>query len=461
MPEEQAKTKTNTVAKLSLFAITWPIFIEVFLQTLMKFSDVFMLSFVSDEAVAAIGVVNQVLMFMFVLFSFTAMGAGVVVAQYVGAKQPKAVSITAANAITINLLFGIFISVIVVVFRHPFLSLFNLDPTLLAYADIYMIIVGGTLFTQAMILTIFSILQATGATKDVMYVALGMNVLNILGNYVFIFGALGFPQLGVTGVAIATAVCRVLAVVALFWMFYRRIEVRVKFKDYIQLKKEYVKKIMGIGVPSAGEHLSYNTSQMTVLVFITMLGTTALATRIYAQNILMLMVVFSMSMSKGMQIYIGQLVGAGLLDLAYKKMYQGLKVALVVAVVFGTTLALTGEHLFRIFTDDPDVIALGAVILIIGALLEPGRTGNLVIISSLRATGDAKFPVFIGILSMWGISVPLAYVLGITLGFGLIGVWIAFMIDEWLRAIIMFFRWKSQKWRGKVLVKPTEEAKGA
>lgn len=335
----------STVEKLYLFAITWPIFIEVALQALMKFSDVFMLSFVSDEAVAAIGVVNQIMMFTFVLFNFTAMGAGVVVAQFMGAKKPKDVSGTIANAIVINFLFGLFMSAVIVIFRHPFLALFNLDESLYAYANVYMLIVGSTLFTQAMVLTMFSVLQAQGFTKDVMFVSIGMNILNIIGNYLFIFGSFGVPQLGVTGVAIATAAARTLGMIIMFFILYRRLEVKIKWESYLRLKLDYVKKIMKIGVPSAGEHLSYNLSQIVITVFITLLGATALATKVYTQNLLMFLAVFSMAMSKGMQIYIGQLVGAGRLDFAYKQMYRGLRWALAVAM----SIALNFCFLWRIF----------------------------------------------------------------------------------------------------------------
>lgn len=146
-----------------------------------------MLSFVSNEAVAAIGVVNQIMTLTFVMFNFTAMGSGVVVAQFVGARMTKDVSVTVANAITINLIFGILISLIVVIYRQAFLKLFNLGPELFEHAEIYIIIVGAALFVQAMMLTISSVLQAKGYTKDVMLVILGMNVLNIIGNYLFIY----------------------------------------------------------------------------------------------------------------------------------------------------------------------------------------------------------------------------------------------------------------------------------
>ncbi|MCT2536654.1 MATE family efflux transporter [Aquibacillus koreensis] len=133
----KALDNQSTLKKVTLFSITWPIFIEVFLQTFLNISDIFMLSFISDDAVAAIGVVNQIMMFTFVLFNFTAMGSGVVVAQFYGAWKLKDVSITIANALVLNLLFGIVISAAVVIFRHPFLNMFNLAPDLMEYANIY------------------------------------------------------------------------------------------------------------------------------------------------------------------------------------------------------------------------------------------------------------------------------------------------------------------------------------
>ncbi|MBU9710924.1 MATE family efflux transporter [Evansella tamaricis] len=447
----------TSIKQLSLFAITWPIFIEVSLQALLQFSDVFMLSFVSDEAVASIGVVNQIMMFTFVLFNFTAMGAGVVVAQYIGAKKQKDASLTIGNAIVLNLLFGLLISAIVVFLRHPILSLFNLSADLYEYANIYMIIVGGTLFTQALVLTIFSVLQAKGLTKDVMYVSLGMNVLNIVGNYVFIFGAFGAPQIGVTGVAIATAVSRLLAMLVLIKMLTSRVDITIKIKEFFTLNKEYISKILKIGIPSAGEHLSYNMSQIVITVFITILGATALATRVYTQNLLMLLVIFSMAMSKGMQIYIGQLVGAGKMDFAYREMYRGLKWALGVAMAVAVIITISGDTLFSFFTSDPDIITLGTTLLLFGLILEPGRTSNLVIISALRASGDAQFPVIMGIVVMWGVSVPFSYILGIHFGYGLIGVWIALILDEWIRAVLMFFRWRSKVWQDKSLVEPAKD----
>lgn len=446
-------TNTNTIsAKKQLLLITWPIFIEVALQTAMRFSDVFMLSFISDDAVAAIGVVNQVMMFTFLLFNFTAMGSGVVVAQFVGANNPEGVRKTIAHAITVNLGFGLLVSFLVVTFTDRFLALFSLEPELYAFAETYMSIVGGFLFAQAIVLTVSAILQAMGHTKDVMYTVLVMNIFNVLGNYVFIFGALGFPQLGVQGVAIATSAMRFIAMIGIFILLVRRMPIKLPFRAFLTFERVYLKKILQIGVPAAGEHLSYNIAQIVITIFVTTIGSTALATRVYAQNFMALMTIFSMSISKGMQIFVGQLVGAGKEEEAYSYMYVGLRYAMGVALTVGAILAVFGQQVFGFFSDDPEIIRLGASVLIVGFILEPGRTSNLIIISALRASGDARFPVLIGMLVMWGFLIPTAYILGISLGYGLVGVWIAMLMDEWIRALIMWVRWRSKRWMGKAVV---------
>lgn len=449
--------RNQASAKKYLFLITWPIFIEVFLQMLMKLTDVFMLSFVSDAAVAAVGVVNQLMTFMFVLFNFTAMGAGVVVSQYVGAKKPESVKKTISTALAINLLFGIGISLFVGFNRSFLLSLFSLDENLFVHANNYTSIVGFALFAQAIILTISSILQAMGYTKDVMKSVLIMNVLNVFGNYVFIFGALGFPQLGVAGVALSTAAVRIIVMVGMLVLLFKRSPITIPFKSFFKLEKAFVTKILSIGVPSAGEHLSYNISQIVLTVMITMIGASALATRVYIFNFMSVLTVFSMAITKGMQIFIGQLVGARKQEDAYHYMFMGLKIALVITVIIGSLFTLFGRQIFSLFTDNPTIIRLGATILVFELVLQPARTANLIIISALRAAGDAKFPVLIGISVMWGILVPLAYFLSIHLQLGLPGIWIAMITDECIRASLMYVRWKKKRWIGKSIARDERE----
>jgi len=117
-------------------------------------------------------------------------------------------------------------------------------------------------------------------------------------------------------------------------------------------------------------------------------------------------------------------------------------------------IILFREQLMSLFSDDPEIIRLGASVLLLSILLETGRTLNIVIINSLRASGDAKYPVYIGLISMVGMSLPLGYFFVFHMNLGLAGIWLAIAADEWTRAVIVFFRWKSRTWEKYTLVQP-------
>ena len=431
----------------ALFVITWPIFIELFLHIATGSIDVFMLSRVSDEAVAAVGVANQILYMCIILFGFVSMGTTVVVAQCVGGKRDFEASQVAATSLTLNLGFGLLVSLSLIFFDTYILSLFRLDESLLAYGELYLNIVGGALFIEALLLTAAAPIRSYGFTRDVMFITLGVNVLNVIGNYLLIFGAFGFPELGVAGAAISTAISRCIGLVVMIVMLYKRLPVRIRTADYWLLRLNNIRSIVRIGIPAAGEHLSWQTSQMVILGFIALLGTAAITTHIYTFQLLLFIMLFAIAVGQGTEIVIGQMIGAGQKEEAYHRMFDSLKWSLVITALMVVLFILLREPLYDLFTDDRNIIAAGATLLLITIILEPGRTFNLVIINALRATGDAKFPVVMGILSMWGISVPLAYLFGITMGWGLIGIYLAFVIDEWLRGLLMLMRWRSRVWQ--------------
>ncbi len=431
----------------ALFVITWPIFIELFLHIATGSIDVFMLSRVSDEAVAAVGVANQILYMCIILFGFVSMGTTVVVAQCVGGKRDAKASQVAATSLTLNLGFGLLVSLSLIFFDTYILSLFRLDESLLAYGELYLNIVGGALFIEALLLTAAAPIRSYGFTRDVMFITLGVNVLNVIGNYLLIFGSFGFPELGVAGAAISTAISRCIGLVVMIVMLYKRLPVRIRTADYWLLRLNNIRSIVRIGIPAAGEHLSWQTSQMVILGFIALLGTAAITTHIYTFQLLLFIMLFAIAVGQGTEIVIGQMIGAGQKEEAYHRMFDSLKWSLVITALMVVLFILLREPLYDLFTDDRNIIAAGATLLLITIILEPGRTFNLVIINALRATGDAKFPVVMGVLSMWGISVPLAYLFGITMGWGLIGIYLAFVIDEWLRGLLMLMRWRSRVWQ--------------
>ena len=122
-------------------------------------------------------------------------------------------------------------------------------------------------------------------------------------------------------------------------------------------------------------------------------------------------------------------------------------------MIVGTALALAGHSILSFLTNNEEIIRLGTIIFFIDIILDIGRVGNIFATGTLRSTGDAVYPVLIGIVFQWSIAVGVSYLLGITFGWGLIGMWIGFTLDENVRALILRRRWKSKRWATKSLVK--------
>lgn len=443
--------------KLSLFHLTWPIFLEVFLFMLMGLADTFMLSALSDNAVSGVGAANQYIHIAILILEVVGNGASIVVSQYLGSRRFFEAAKISALAVTMNLAVGLLMSILFFFFADHLMTMMNLQGEVLHYAQSYLAIIGSFIFLQAIINALAAIIRVHGWTKQTMYVSLGMNILHVVLNYGLIFGNLGFPELGVKGAAISSVISRGLAVLVFFWLLYQVMEVRIKIQYYFEYSKEYVKKILNIGLPSAFEQVLYQFCQIIFLYYATYLGAETLAARQYAMNISMFTYLFAIAIGTGTAIIIGRHVGAGKKDDAYHQLWTSVRAAFVFTIIMVAFVTIFRKQLMHVFTDNPNVIAIGASVLALSILLETGRTMNIVVINSLRASGDARFPVKIGFLSMVCMSLPLGYLFVFVLDWGLVGIWLAISADEWLRAIIVYFRWKSRKWERFALVSPNEQ----
>jgi len=438
--------------ELSLFKLTWPLFLELFLFMLMGLADTFMLSAVSDDAVAGVGTANQYIQIAILLLGVIGTGASIVVSQYLGSRLIAEASQIAALSVTLNLLVGLVISGLFLLFSDVLMKMMNLQGAVLEAAQSYLVIVGGFIFVQALITSMSSIIRVQGWTKQTMYVSLAMNIVHVVLNYILIFGKFGMPELGVEGAAISSVISRVLAASVFFWLLYQALEVRIEWADYYRLSKNYISKILKIGVPSALEQVLYQTNQIVLLYYVTFIGAEALSARQYAVNISMFTYLFALAIGMATAILVGRYVGAGDKELAYTKVWFGVKSALIFTLSMVAIITLLREPLMGLFTDNEEIIKIGASVLLLSILLETGRTINITIINSLRASGDAAYPVRIGFVSMIVVGLSLGYLFVFVLDLGLVGVWLAIACDEWIRAVLVIFRWRSRKWERYAIV---------
>lgn len=415
--------------------------------------DTIMLSQYSDESVAAVGVVNQIVMFAFLIFEVINIGTSVLCSQYLGAKMQKNMVQVVGVALLFNLVVGLLISAILHYGATTLLGWMGLRPELLKYGIGYMQIVGAFAFFQAISFTISASLRSANKAIYPMMVTVLVNIMNIIGNYSLIFGKWGMPALGAEGAAISTSVARGVSMVVLFVILFRKHIPRFPLNYFRPFPWVELKNLLKVGLPSAGENMSYSFSQVVITYFINILGNNALATRTYTVNIVMFVYLFAIAMAQGGAISIGHLVGQKKIRAAYLLGKYVMRLSILVSLVLSCIWAASGHFIFSMLTDNQEIIKMGVTIMLVDIIVEIGRAVNIYATNALRSAGDVNFPFYVGVAVQWAVSVGFSYLFGIHWGWGLVGMWCAFLLDENIRALLFVKRWNSMRWAKKGFIK--------
>lgn len=440
------KNKSAEKDKFSLWLLAWPIFIELFLQILLGTVDTLMVSRISDNAVAVVGFSNQLFNALTTLFATVASGAGIVIAQKIGSGQEEAARTVAIIAFKVTAGIGIFLSVLLVAIPGPIATILQLPAELLPLARIYISIVGGGMILTAMISMLGTAIRNTGNTKGPMYTAVAMNVIHIILNYGFIFGAFGFPQWGLTGVAISTVVSRLLATIVLLFIFVGTFRRKIGLKDMAIFDRGLFKEVLVIGWPLGVNSASWVFSQLAIFSFLAVLGSTELAARTYMNTLESFCFMLGFSLAMAAQIQIAHLYGAGKTKEAYRAVFRVLILGLPLVIVNAFILVLFGPKLLGVFTQDTEILALCASLLWLNLLLQPGKMINMAIGNSLNAVGDTRYTMNISLIFMSIVATGGSYLFGISLGWGIIAIYASMIADEYIRGILSYFRWKGRKY---------------
>ena len=434
--------------------LTIPIFMEIALVMLVGFVDVLMLSQygtagAGDRAVAAVGFVNQFVGLVFLVYQFVSQGMAIVCAQYHGAGERKRLVQIVGLALGLNAALGLVVSAVLFTFPTEILRLLRLKEELLPDGVTYLRITGVLSFFQALAFAFSASLRSVDKVRPVMYVTMAANLFNAVGNYLLVFGHCGCPELGVAGAAWATAGSRAVSMLLLAVVHFRIHIPAFRLDWFRPFPWRELRNLFAIGLPAMGEEASYCFSQLVISCFVNQLSTDALTTRTYCVNCIMFVYLFCASITQGGDIIVGHLVGRDRYHPAYLMGNFFLGRSMLVTLACSVVLAACGPFLLGLLTDNPEIIRMGAVILWIDCVLEIGRVRNIFACSTLRATGDAIYPLVVGVVFQWAVAVGLAWVFAFPCGWGLIGAWIAFMLDENLRGIVLMRRWHTKGWIGK------------
>ncbi|MDC9582019.1 MATE family efflux transporter [Xenorhabdus sp. PR6a] len=441
----------SDVVDRSLFSLSWPIFIDIFLHMATLLINTYMVSHISSAYLAAMGVGNHIFDLFITIFNFISVGCSVVIAQYLGSGKREKTSQAIHISIAFNFVLGLSCALITVFFGYKILHIMNLPENLMGDGFAYLHVLGICLIPEAISIILAACLRVYGKSKSAMYVTLVANLLTIAGNIIVLYGFFGLPQYGLEGVAWSTVFGRTVAVILLCGLLFCGLKIKPEPKLLINWSKSMLSKILHVGLPAAGENLVWILQYMTAQAFIGLMGETSLAAQTLYFQLSLFIMLFGISTSIGNEIMVGHLVGAKRFEDAYLRGLKSLRIGVIVTVGVVLTFWIFRESLLDFMTEDQKMIELLLPLFLLSVFLEPGRSFNIVMVNALRASGDARFPLYTALIFMWGVSIPVGYFLGITMGMGILGIWIGFFCDEWLRGLVNAWRWKSRRWQTKRL----------
>jgi len=446
----QALVQEKRDIRRRVLILAWPAITEMLLQMAVGIIDTAMVGRVGPVALASVGLGNQVTWAALTLFAALSVGTISLVARFTGANDQDAASNVVRQSLQAGLLFSVSIALLTHLFaRNMVWALFSgAETTVKELATVYARTVASCFPAQFMLIVINGAIRGAGDTRTPMMITAMVNVINIAGNYVLIFGVGPFPRLGVQGAAIATAFALSIGgFLALYVLLAGRSVVRVSLRDPIKWDFETIKRILRIGIPAAAEQGAMRAGQIVYTMIVASLGTVAYAAHQVALNAESISYMPGFGFAIAATTLVGQCLGAGEPDDAEKSAYVANLMGMLVMGIMGSIFFLLAEPLVSIFSRDPEVVKQGAAVLRIVAISQPALAVVMILAGGLRGAGDTRAVMLITFAGFFGVRLAISYILAVRLGFGLIGAWIGMSVDLIFRAILTFLHFRKGQWK--------------
>ena len=400
-----------------IYQLMLPLIIEQLLTVTVGIADSMMVSVAGEAAVSGVSLVDAINNLVLSVLAALATGGAVVCSQYLG-KKDKDSACQAANQLVLTAV----TYCVIIVFTYPFMAIYN---------------------------SAAALLRSMGNSRVSMLVSLLMNLINIAGNAILIFGL----NMGVAGAAIATVISRIVGSFLLLGMAHqKRYEVHVSGLYRVRPHWQMIRRILYIGIPTGLENGIFQLGKLIVLSLISSFGTASIMANSVGSMICQFMILPGVATSLAIVTVVGQCIGAGEVKQARYYTNRLILLSTIMMAVVSAGIVLLRPFLLGLYNMSPEAYKIANTLIIwhfIAGLIWP-LSFNLP--NALRAAGDVKYTMVIGMLSMWIFRVGSSYLLGGMLGYGVYGVWLAMFLDWFVRVICLLIRYHGDKWHQKKLV---------
>ncbi len=423
-----------------------PALVEMLLVTLVSMADMIMVGRIGPAAIAAVGLTNQPVFFATAVFMALNVGTTAVIARAIGASEEATANNALRQSFMLTTIMGIGVSVLGLVFARGVLVLMGAEQDVIPMGVAYMKIVSAGAIFMLLTMSVAAALRGAGDTRTPMKVNTFCNILNVFGNYVLIYGKLGFPRMGVAGAALSTSISRAIAFILIM-----RVVTGGRFALHLsgplRLDFPLIKRIVNVGIPAAIEQLVLRGGQLAYLRIVAGFGTAVVAAHQIAMNIVSLSFMPGMAFAVAATTLVGQGLGACRPDLAEKGALETRRIGMMISGFMALVFILFGRYIAVLYSNDPTVVAKTALVLRIIGLVQPAQSTQFILAGGLRGAGDTKWPLYSTAIGIWGFRVVLGYILAVVLDMELVGAWLAMAIDQLVRSAIILFRFRSGRWK--------------
>ena len=430
-----------------LVALMWPLMLEQLLAITVGLADSLMVATVGDAAISAVSLVDSISNLRIYIFSAMATGGAAGAGQYIGLKQKGDACSAGQQLVALLAAVSIFFVALLYLFRTQILTVMfgHIEPDVMAATNTYYLYVMASIPGIALYNGGAALWRTMGRSDVSLKVSLLMNGINVAGNAILIFGV----GMDVAGVAIPTLVSRtVAAVVILALLFDEKLMLHLSDVRGFRVNARLMRNIFYIGVPSGVDNGMFHLGRLVLFSLISTFGTASMVANAIGNTISNFNCFAGSAINLGLAAVVSQCVGAGEYEQARAYFRKIMKWTYAIMAAVNLLILALLPLIMRIYNVSPEaerltvivsmIHTLSSVVLWLPAFMLP---------SFLRAAGDAKFTMLASMTTMWLVRVLMAYVLGKYMGYGVVGVWFAHAVLDWVaRSVIFFLRYRGGKW---------------
>ena len=429
-----------------LIRLILPLLIEQLLVMLVGMADTIMVSAAGEAAISGVSIVNDVNNLIIAILTAVAGGGSVIVTQYLGNRDDENTKMSASQLIMISFIISLFFGVLCVLLYESILQLLygSVDFEVMESAKIYFWITALSFPFLGVYNSSAALYRSMNRTNITMRVSILMNIINVVGNFICVY----LWKMGAAGVAWPTLVSRVVASIVMFALcFIKENSIYVTWSDILTWKQNIISKILSIAIPNGIENGLFQLGKVLVSTFVATYGTMQIAANGVTNSLCVLCYTTEMAMQLAVVTVVGQCVGANDYDEARYYIRKMLIMAEIMAITNNIILYLVSPYALNLYTLQAETFKIAETILGMECLaVGIFHALAFVLPTCLRAAGDAKYTMYVGVISMFTARVVGAYLLGTVMGLGVVGTRIAMYIDWIVRIIFFYARYRNGKW---------------